>query len=68
MPLSGPCLCGACDCPSCGPAQGYTLHRIWKNGRYRFVTEEDLPEGYIPPPDEPDEPYYERDYPLDTPT
>lgn len=20
---SGPCLCGAPDCPSCGPAQGY---------------------------------------------
>lgn len=23
---SGPCLCGASDCPSCGPAQGYVLH------------------------------------------
>lgn len=22
---SGPCLCGATDCPSCGPAQGYRL-------------------------------------------
>lgn len=22
---SGPCMCGATDCPSCGPAQGYTL-------------------------------------------
>ena len=22
----GPCLCGASDCPSCGPAQGYALH------------------------------------------
>lgn len=21
----GPCMCGATDCPSCGPAQGYTL-------------------------------------------
>ena len=21
----GPCLCGASDCPSCGPAQGYTI-------------------------------------------
>ena len=21
----GPCLCGATDCPSCGPAQGYAL-------------------------------------------
>lgn len=24
IPL-GPCLCGASDCPSCGPAQGYTI-------------------------------------------
>lgn len=23
--LSGPCMCGATDCPSCGPAQGYVL-------------------------------------------
>ena len=23
-PPSGPCLCGCTDCPSCGPAQGYT--------------------------------------------
>ena len=23
----GPCMCGATDCPSCGPAQGYTLVR-----------------------------------------
>ena len=22
---SGPCLCGASDCASCGPAQGYTI-------------------------------------------
>ena len=22
---SGPCLCGCTDCPSCGPAQGYTI-------------------------------------------
>lgn len=25
LPL-GPCMCGATDCPSCGPAQGYALH------------------------------------------
>ena len=25
IPL-GPCLCGASDCPSCGPAQGCALH------------------------------------------
>ena len=24
-PPCGPCLCGCTDCPSCGPAQGYTL-------------------------------------------
>ena len=24
-PPTGPCLCGATDCPSCGPAQGYIL-------------------------------------------
>lgn len=23
--LDGPCMCGATDCPSCGPAQGYIL-------------------------------------------
>lgn len=23
--LDGPCMCGATDCPSCGPAQGYVL-------------------------------------------
>jgi len=22
---NGPCMCGAPDCPSCGPAQGYTI-------------------------------------------
>lgn len=21
---AGPCMCGAIDCPSCGPAQGYS--------------------------------------------
>ena len=21
----GPCMCGATDCPSCGPAQGYAI-------------------------------------------
>lgn len=23
--MCGPCMCGATDCPSCGPAQGYRL-------------------------------------------
>ena len=32
---SGPCLCGAQDCASCGPAQGYSLY------------DEDATEGFI---------------------
>ena len=31
----GPCLCGALDCPSCGPAQGYA------------ICDEDAIEGFI---------------------
>ena len=34
IPL-GPCMCGAMDCPSCGPAQGYALY------------DEDVTEGFI---------------------
>ena len=33
--LDGPCLCGALDCPSCGPAQGYA------------ICDEDAIEGFI---------------------
>lgn len=29
---SGYCLCGAVDCPRCGPAQGYHVHRRWCYG------------------------------------
>jgi len=25
----GPCMCGAIDCPDCGPAQGYEVRRAW---------------------------------------
>ena len=25
-PPPGPCMCGATDCPNCGPAQGYAPH------------------------------------------
>ena len=32
---SGPCICGASDCPSCGPAQGYA------------ICDEDATEGFI---------------------
>ena len=34
IPL-GPCMCGATDCPSCGPAQGYA------------ICDEDAIEGFI---------------------
>lgn len=37
----GPCLCGATDCPSCGPAQGYTVERRWIRGRWHHVNPED---------------------------
>jgi len=33
-----PCMCGATDCPSCGPAQGYAVRRVWVHGRgYRYI-------------------------------
>lgn len=53
--MNGPCMCGACDCPSCGPAQGYTVVRVWDAQRRRYVwrnPEEDESEG---DPDEYDE-------------
>lgn len=28
-----PCLCGATDCPSCGPMQGYRVPRRYALGR-----------------------------------
>ncbi len=34
------CFCGACDCPSCGPAQGYEVVRVWRNGRYKWINPE----------------------------
>lgn len=52
-----PCMCGALDCPSCGPAQGYAVVRRWDGRRYRHVNpeddEEDEPE---PEPDDQPEP------------
>lgn len=41
MTRFGPCMCGATDCPSCGPAQGYEVRRVWRNGRFRYVNPED---------------------------
>lgn len=50
------CLCGATDCPSCGPAQGYTVIRR-PNGRggWSWVNPEEGEEDnedYFDPPDD----------------
>ena len=34
-------MCGATDCPSCGPAQGYEVQRVWRNGRYTWINPEE---------------------------
>jgi hypothetical protein len=35
------CDCGATDCPSCGPLQGYTVQRVYRPGRgWRWVNPE----------------------------
>ena len=38
-----PCMCGATDCPSCGPAQGYEVVRV--NGRW--VNPEDIEDDML---------------------
>ena len=38
---SGPCLCGATDCPSCGPAQGYA---IYDEDAYEAMIQSDIAE------------------------
>lgn len=38
---AGPCMCGATDCPSCGPAQGYRVERRKVRGRVAFVNSDD---------------------------
>lgn len=35
------CMCGATDCPSCGPAQGYTVVRRWERGGLVYVNPEE---------------------------
>ena len=35
-----PCLCGATDCPSCGPAQGFAFRTVRVNGRLRRLPRE----------------------------
>lgn len=63
----GPCMCGACDCPSCGPAQGYEVVRRFVRGRWRYVNPEtgEEPDEFEPEPEPKfDDP--EREYPNDT--
>jgi hypothetical protein len=46
-------MCGATDCPSCGPAQGYDVIQVRdKKGRLVWRNPEDLDEGEVP--DDPD--------------
>ena len=46
------CMCGATDCPSCGPAQGYFVERGWRNGRLTWLNPEDDGEADEPPADD----------------
>lgn len=48
------CMCGATDCPSCGPAQGYEVVRQKTARGWRWVNPEDCTEEYeeIEPPDD----------------
>jgi hypothetical protein len=56
--MTGPCMCGATDCRSCGPAQGYEVVPVWRKGRKRWINPEDIEPG--DKPDEPDEDYEPR--------
>ena len=42
----GPCMCGATDCPSCGPAQGYEVVHVYnrRTGQYDWVNPEECDE------------------------
>ena len=53
----GPCMCGATDCPSCGPAQGYEVVKVWdaKRNRWRWMNPEDAVEAGLMADDEDDE-------------
>ena len=49
-------MCGAIDCPSCGPAQGYRVERRYIGGVFTFINPEgdmddDGPEFDPEPPD-----------------
>lgn len=41
------CDCGALDCPSCGPAQGYEVVKVWVNGRWVWRNPPDDDIGYV---------------------
>lgn len=38
-----PCMCGATDCPQCGPDQGYTVARVYnyQTREWEYVNPED---------------------------
>ena len=38
------CMCGATDCASCGPAQGYTVVKVWDAKQRRMVYRNPEPE------------------------
>ena len=35
------CMCGATDCPSCGPAQGYEVRKVWRGRGWVYVNPEE---------------------------
>lgn len=41
MAYCEPCMCGATDCPSCGPAQGYRVEFLPGRGYYNPEPEDD---------------------------
>lgn len=50
------CMCGACDCPSCGPAQGYEVVRVYDAALRRYVhrNPEDCTEQQLEDHEEPE--------------
>jgi hypothetical protein len=40
-------MCGATDCPSCGPAQGYEVVKVWRaaSKRWAWINPEDMEDG-----------------------
>ena len=44
------CDCGATDCPSCGPAQGYVVIKVRRAGRWVWENPEDDEEPEVKDP------------------